>query len=116
MQLLFDENLSPRWVTAVVDVDPDSVHVRDGGLTGATDDAIWAHAREHGFLIVSKDIDFYQRSVLYGSPPKVVGVRVGNASTGVIADLLRAAALVLLRFATDPDSAFLPLHLSPDPS
>lgn len=116
MQLLFDENLSSRLVTALADVYPDSIHVRDVGLTGATDDAIWAYAREHGLLIVSKDTDFYQRSVLYGPPPKVVGVRVGNSSTRVIADLLRAAAPVLLRFASDPESAFLPLHLSTDPS
>ncbi|MGC8489204.1 MAG: DUF5615 family PIN-like protein [Clostridia bacterium] len=115
MQLLFDENLSPRLVTDLADMYPNSIHVRDVGLTGATDAAIWAYARDHRFLIVSKDTDFYQRSVLYGPPPKVVGVRVGNSSTRAIADLLRVAAPVLHRFAADADSGFLPLPLSMDP-
>lgn len=70
MRLLFDENLSYRLVSLLDDVYPDSVHVRDVGLVGSSDERVWAYAREHGLVIVSKDVDFYQRSVLRGSPPK----------------------------------------------
>jgi predicted nuclease of predicted toxin-antitoxin system len=34
---------------------------------------------------VSKDTDFHQRSFLFGGPPKVVWIRLGNCSTEDIA-------------------------------
>lgn len=51
MKLLFDENLSPRLVAGLSDVFPESVHVRDAGLSRATDAAIWDYARSHGLTI-----------------------------------------------------------------
>lgn len=45
MQLLFDENLSPRLVTVLAEVYPGSTQVREASLTGAADDVIWAYAR-----------------------------------------------------------------------
>jgi len=81
LKLLFDENLSPRLARAVADLYPDSSHVRNCGLRGASDDQIWHYARENGFAIVSKDSDFRQRSVLLGSPPKVIWLRIGNCTT-----------------------------------
>lgn len=35
--LLFDENLSPRLVSAMAGSFPGSIHIRDVGLKGATD-------------------------------------------------------------------------------
>ncbi len=42
---------------------------------------IWTHARDHGFVIVSKDEDFHRLSVLLGPPPKVIWIRLGNCTT-----------------------------------
>jgi len=92
VKLLFDENLSPRLTGLIGDEYPNSTHVRDVGLTGATDARIWDHARANGFAIVSKDDDFRQRSFLEGAPPKVVWLQVGNAGTRTIAELLRREA------------------------
>src|SRR6266480_3145162 len=52
---------------------------------GADDEAIWEYARREGFTIVSKDSDFQERSVLCGSPPKVIWLRIPNSSTSEIA-------------------------------
>lgn len=60
---------------------PSSLHVRDLGMERAGDVAIWEFARDNDYTIVSKDSDFHQRSFLYGRPPKVVWVRLGNVST-----------------------------------
>ncbi len=49
MKLLFDENLSPHLVAGLSDVFPKSVHVRDAGLSRATDAAIWDYARSLAF-------------------------------------------------------------------
>jgi predicted nuclease of predicted toxin-antitoxin system len=68
---------------------------------------VWQHAAAHGFVIVSKDDDFRQLSFLWGHPPKVVWLVVGNAGTAAIADLLLRNRSRLAAFATDPDDALL---------
>ncbi|MEN8182716.1 MAG: DUF5615 family PIN-like protein [Myxococcota bacterium] len=107
MKLLFDENLSPRLVGLLGDAYPGSTHVRDAGLTGAADDLIWEHARDHGYAIVSKDDDFRQRSFVEGAPPKVVWLQVGNAGTTAIAALLRETAGRLRAFEGEDESSLL---------
>jgi len=107
VKLLFDENVSPRLVVGLSDVFPGSVHVRDAGLSRASDAAIWDYARYHGLTIVSKDSDFHQASFLRGSPPKVIWIRRGNCATADIETLLRSNRTEILAFATDPLAAFL---------
>ena len=107
MKLLFDQNLSPRLVPALADVYPGSVHVREVGLRDADDEAVWRYAAGQGLVIVSKDVDFHQRSLLFGPPPKVVWIRLGNASTGQIERFLRTRREALLAFEQDQGAAFL---------
>ena len=63
MKLLFDQNLSRRLVRMLAIEHPDSAHVTEVGLDSATDNEIWSYAREHDFVIVSKDSDFRQLPV-----------------------------------------------------
>ena len=72
VKLLFDHNLSYRLVRALQQEYSDSQHVREVGLSEATDEAVWRHAGVQGLTIVTKDSDFHQRSFLFGHPPKVV--------------------------------------------
>ncbi len=69
VRLLFDENLSPTLVRDLADIFPESAHVRDLRLQSAPDEEIWRRAAADGFIIVTKDDDFRQRSFLYGFPP-----------------------------------------------
>jgi predicted nuclease of predicted toxin-antitoxin system len=89
MKLLFDQNLSYRLVPALESLYPGSVHIRDVGLAMADDETVWNFAQQQGLVIVSKDMDFYYRSILFGHPPKVVWVRLGNCTTTQIEALLR---------------------------
>lgn len=107
MKLLFDENLSPRLVSLLSSLFPESTHVRDVGLASADDARVWTHAENHQFIIVSKDSDFHQRSFVNGPPPKVVWVRCGNRGTKEIAELLKKYREDLGKFALDPEAAFL---------
>ena len=107
MKLLFDQNLSHRLVQVLQKEYPDSRHVREAGLQEATDAVVWQYAAQQGFAIVTKDADFHQRSFLFGHPPKVVWLRVGNASTAKIEALLRRRAADVDAFCTDQESAFL---------
>ena len=107
MKLLFDENLSPRLVELLAVDFPDCAHIELLGMRGAADVAVWNYARENGYTIVSKDNDFRQRAFLYGPPPKVVWLTVGNAGTNAIAMLIRAGSERLRAFDLDAGESLL---------
>jgi len=109
VKLLLDQNLSPRLARTLAAIYPDTTHVRGVGLQAADDDTVWAYASEHGFVIVSKDADFHQRSFVLGLPPKVVWIRRGNCSTVEIEGILRTRQADLLAFELDEHGAFLAL-------
>lgn len=109
MKLLFDQNLSARLVAALADRYPGSAHVRLLGMTTDDDEAIWNYARRNGFAIVSKDSDFYHRSMRFGPPPKVVWIRLGNCATEQVALLLRVRHAELLAFERDEAASFIAL-------
>jgi predicted nuclease of predicted toxin-antitoxin system len=91
LKLLLDENLSPRLIAAFGDLYPGSAHVEDCDLVYTADDKVWDYAGENGFAIVTKDGDFSELSVLRGSPPKVIWLRIGNCTTVRAGFLLRDA-------------------------
>jgi predicted nuclease of predicted toxin-antitoxin system len=98
VKLLFDENLSPRLPELLSDIYPHSAHVHDCGLGSADDTALWEYAKANSFTIVSKDSDFEERSVLLGSPPKIIWVRATNCTTKEAEALLRSAHQTVSRF------------------
>lgn len=109
MKLFFDQNLSARLIRILGAVYPDSNHVRLVGMSTDEDEALWQYARRHDFVIVSKDADFFHRSMRFGPPPKVIWIRSGNCTTEIIAQLLRGHFVDICAFAEDAESAFLPL-------
>lgn len=113
MKLLFDENLSHKLVGYVANEFPGCVHVRGINLRGADDGRIWDHARAHGFVIVSKDTDFRERSYVEGFPPKVIWLDVGTAGTLAISELLRRERHRIERFETDQETSLLILSSGP---
>lgn len=52
-------------------------------------------ANSVGFCLVTQDVDFADRSYLYGSPPKVIWLRCGNTPTSKVEAILRSAAKVI---------------------
>ncbi len=109
MKLLFDENLSPRLARALADVLPGSAHVHGVGLGSGSDEAVWLFAREQGFMLVSKDADFFELSLLRDAPPKIVWIRRGNCSTAQIEALLGSNAERIEAMASDPGTTCLVL-------
>lgn len=107
MKLLFDQNLAPRLARDLADIFPGSAHVRGLGMAQASDRQIWDHAREEGFVIVSKDNDFQQMSFVFGAPPKVIWIRRGNCSVGESAGILRNNSARIHEFESDQVAAYL---------
>ena len=107
MKILFDANLSFRLVEKLKDLYPDSIHVRNIDLGKASDKDIWDYAQSNGYVIVSKDADFHEYTIVRGSPPKVIWIRRGNCSTKTIEDLLRTHHDEIQLFHSDPEASCL---------
>ena len=86
--------------------------MRSIGLRGAPDRVIWEYAKGHGFTLVSQGNDFRQLRFLYGAPPKVIWLSVGNAGTVQIAGLLRGRREEVSRYGGDAETSLLVLTLA----
>lgn len=109
MKLLLDENLSDRIIHTIVDLYPDSEHVKTLKLINTDDVVIWEYAKTNGFVLVSKDSDFHQRSLLYGHPPKFIYLRVGNCPTSSIIQILRDNFDTIIQFESSEMESLLVL-------
>ena len=112
LRRLLDERRNP----AIEPKFPGARHVRSLVLGGASDLAIWEHALENGFVLVTKDEDFIALSVLRGAPPKVIWLNIGNVGNTETAALLLLHAAAIARFAEHDDASFLALGFGPRPS
>lgn len=89
MKILLDANLSYRLTKKLAIIYPDCLHVTRTGLPiPAEDIAIWQWAKNNDRIIITNDDDYYHLANLYGFPPKVVLLRIGNQSTQAMADAL----------------------------
>jgi len=109
MKLLFDENLSPKLPRLLDAQFPGSAHLRDCGLKGATDEAVWEYARANSYTVVSKDSDFYQRSLLQGPPPKLVWVCIGNCTRDQLVAMLTTHQQDIQALDANPSESVLVL-------
>ena len=109
MKLLLDENLSDRIIPQIIDLYPDSQHVKILALTNTDDVVIWEYAKANDFVIVSKDSDFHQRSLVYGHPPKFIYLRIGNSPTSKITEALRANFDTIAKFGESETESILVL-------
>ena len=89
MKLLFDQNISHRLLKQIIDLFPHAKQVRELGLENFTDKHIWEFAKENEYSIVTFDADFYDFSIIWGHPPKIIWIRTHNQTTKNIEEILR---------------------------
>ncbi|WP_069789797.1 DUF5615 family PIN-like protein [Cyanobacterium sp. IPPAS B-1200] len=109
MKLLFDHNLSPRLVSILADIYPNSNHLYLMGLDQQSDLIVWETAKKQDYIIVTKDSDFNELLVLKGFPPKVIWIRSGNCSTNTIKSLLRNNYEAIFAFYQDREIGIISL-------
>ena len=88
MKLLLDENLSRRIVPFLQADYPNSTQIALANMESASDMDVWRFARENDYVIVTKDSDFYDMSLVLGAPPLVIWIKTGNVSKSAITNLL----------------------------
>ena len=107
MKLLLDQNLPRSLLQTLAGTFPGSEHVIGLGLDDSPDSQIYDYAAQNDYTIVSKDSDFRQLSFLYGAPPKVVWLRVGNCTVTELVALLAENEHRLLKFETALESLLI---------
>lgn len=110
MRLLFDHNLSPKLIDILAEHFSGSEHVYRIGLEMANDPKIWEYAKENDLIIVTKDADFGDISVLRGFPPKLIWIRRGNCKTATIATILMENRDAIANLIADERAGMLTLH------
>ncbi len=99
MKLLFDESLSPRLVSLLGDLFPQSESALRNGLARTGDRRILEYAANHAFILVSTDSDF-ERLLAEFPAAKAVILRSCNYPTGTAADVLRRNAIRIAELPT----------------
>lgn len=100
MKLLLDENLSRRLVPFLQHDYPGSTQVVLLGLESASDTEVWQRAKDDGYVIVTRDADFQELSLVWGQPPQIIRLKTPNQT--------RAATLkVLIDSKTAIDEALV---------
>jgi predicted nuclease of predicted toxin-antitoxin system len=89
LKLLFDHNLSPALVARLEDEFPHSQHVSNAGLAVASDRQIVEFAKEHGYVVCTKDRDFAEIAEMGPQRVATILIATGNCTTATIEKLLR---------------------------
>ncbi len=101
MKLLFDQNISFRVALNLKLTFPECGQVRELGLENKSDREIWDFAKREHYSIVTFDADFYDLVTLYGHPPKVIWLRMGNTSTDNLIKVIHTHSDIIKAFLTD---------------
>ena len=107
MKLLFDQNISFRVLPLIKDIFPEANQIHQLGLKDKTDREIWEYAKENNYVIVTFDGDFYDFSLVWGHPPKIIWLRVANHVTKEVASVLRVHHETITLFGQDEELACL---------
>jgi predicted nuclease of predicted toxin-antitoxin system len=122
MRILIDMNLTPRWVNHLSDGGYETIHWSSIGPATAKDREICDYAREHGYVILTNDLDFPQilahtkeaapSVILLRGEPLVPELR-GDALLRVLKEChseLAQGAVVSLDWSDRPRARVLPLR------
>jgi predicted nuclease of predicted toxin-antitoxin system len=85
MKLLVDMNLSPRWISLLVDAGIEAAHWSTLGENNAPDSEIMAYANANDYVVLTHDLDFSAiLAATHGKKPSVVQIRAEDVSPDVI--------------------------------
>ena len=95
MKLLVDMNLSPGWIERLAGHGFEAVHWSTIGAVTAPDAEILTWANEHGFVVITNDLDFSAiLAASVGATPSVVQIRtqdlLSDEAVSIVAKAVQA--------------------------
>lgn len=106
-ELWLDAQLSPALVSFIAQLSGIScVAVRDLGLRDANDVDIFNQGKNHlsSVIIITKDADFLDLLIRYGSPPKIIFLTCGNTSNVVLKEIFSLRLIEALDLLKNADN------------
>jgi len=92
MKLVIDMNLPRTWVPFLVENSLQAIHWADIGPANALDPVIMDHARQQGWVVLTKDLDFGELLALNNSiGPSVIQLRGGDVMPDIGGPLVVSA-------------------------
>ncbi len=92
MKFLIDMNLSPRWAQALAAGGFEAAHWSTKGAFNATDATIMQFAAQHGYVVLTHDLDFGAiLAATQGEKPSVVQIRAESVDPDLIASRVNLA-------------------------
>jgi predicted nuclease of predicted toxin-antitoxin system len=70
-------------------------------LENDSDKHIWEYAKQQTYTIVTFDADFYDFSLVWGQPPKIIWIRSYNQTTQNIEKIIRKYSKTMIEFQYD---------------
>lgn len=110
MKFLLDQNISFKVKKMLREIYPDVKHLSDIELTNKTDVEIFNYAKELNYVIVTKDSDFADLSLIKENPPKIICLKFGNSSSMKVAHVLINENSKIVDFIKSTDSHVLELY------
>lgn len=107
--MLADENISWRLKRLLSEWDVLPANEIDSAVK-ITDKIIWQHAKINNYSVLTFDEDFVELQNLYGHPPKIVWLRMGNVTTQDVAKRLTQLQASLMAFSEDEQSGVLEIY------
>lgn len=80
MNFLVDVNLPSRLCDWLRQRNHQAIHLSDLGGLRMKDTVVWQRAAAQKQVILTKDTDFYEWSLIHGQPPQVLLIALGNCS------------------------------------
>ncbi len=88
MKFLVDANLPPGLATWLREHGHEATHISNHPGLGPDDRALFEFARQHGYVLMTKDDDFAALATLLDEPAAVVWLRLGNATNSALRNWL----------------------------
>jgi predicted nuclease of predicted toxin-antitoxin system len=88
LKLILDQNLSPKTAQFLKDIGLDAYDIREKGLSGASDEQIYAHAVKENLILVTFDLTFSRRYISGRDLAGLILVRVHPQTTEILHPVL----------------------------
>lgn len=96
MKFFIDAQLPSKMEEILQQIDFGSLHVDALPGGNETSDKDIAHyADRHGFIVMTKDFDFYHSHMILGWPQKLLIITTGNIKNRKLFDLIRSNGLLI---------------------